>query len=212
MGCNNNTSPLVEENNKILNCNNGCSPKDINVVCRQIIIPYGQEVLGVQGDNNSSTRFFLIPDTTESGIDLKDKTFRILVENSNKEQWVEIVDQENVKLLDNYIKIKWNIGSNETAVNGNLKILIEAIADNFKWQTYEAKFIVKPSLNNSKNIINPPLNLQEKEIVPTQNTQIIEPDVGFNGLSKVTIQGDDNLIAENIKKGVTIFGITGEYE
>lgn len=212
MSCNNNTVPLVESSSNNINCNNGCSPKDINIVCRQIIIPYGQENIGVQGDNNSTTRTFILPDTTETGIDLKDKTFSILAENSNKQQWKTVVDKNDVEILDNYIKIKWNIGSNETAVSGILKISIEAVGDNFIWQTYSANFNVKQSLITSEGEIVPPLNLQEKTIIPEVVAKIVIPDNGYNGLSKVGILGDENLIPANIKKGVTIFGVVGEYE
>lgn len=212
MSCNNNTVPLVESSSNNINCNNGCSPKDINIVCRQIIIPYGQENIGVQGDNNSTTRTFILPDTTETGIDLKDKTFSILAENSNKQQWKTVVDKNDVEILDNYIKIKWNIGSNETAVSGILKISIEAVGDNFTWQTYSANFNVKQSLITSEGEIISPLNLQEKTVIPGVVAKIVIPDNGYNGLSKVKILGDENLIPANIKKGVTIFGVVGEYE
>ena len=192
MSCNNNTAPLVESSSNNINCNNGCSPKDINIVCRQIIIPYGQENIGVQGDNNSTTRTFILPDTTETGIDLKDKTFSILAENSNKQQWKTVVDKNDVEILDNYIKIKWNIGSNETAVNGILKISIEAVGDNFTWQTYSANFNVKQSLITSEGEIVPPLNLQEKTIIPSAEVQSVEPDAGYNGLSKVIVDKIDD--------------------
>ena len=38
------------------------------------------------------------------------------------------------------------------------------------------------------------------------------PDSDHSGFSKVVVNGDDNLIASNIRKGVTIFGVTGTNE
>lgn len=55
-------------------------------------------------------------------------------------------------------------------------------------------------------------NLQEKNITPSTLVQEITPDNGYDGLSKVTVNGDADLLAENIKKDVEIFGVTGTYE
>lgn len=55
-------------------------------------------------------------------------------------------------------------------------------------------------------------NLQNKTVTPGASQQIIQPDNGYNGLSSVTINGDANLIAENIKKDIEIFGISGIFE
>lgn len=54
--------------------------------------------------------------------------------------------------------------------------------------------------------------LQEKTVAPTMSLQSITPDNGYYGLSKVTVEGDDNLVADNIKSGVSIFGVNGTYE
>ena len=56
---------------------------------------------------------------------------------------------------------------------------------------------------------NPPAQLQEKTVTPTKEGLSVVPDSGFDGLSKVTVNGDANLVSENIKEGVSIFGITG---
>ena len=94
--------------------------------------------------------------------------------------------------------------------------------------------------------------LQSKTVSPSESTQTVSPDSGYDGLSKVTvnaisstyigsdvtkksaatyipkttdqsiasgqylsgtqtIKGDANLVAGNIKSGVSIFGVTGTY-
>lgn len=54
--------------------------------------------------------------------------------------------------------------------------------------------------------------LTETTITPSKKIQTITPDSEHSGFSKVTVSGDDNLVASNIRKGVTIFGVTGTNE
>ena len=60
------------------------------------------------------------------------------------------------------------------------------------------------------------ITLQDKTITPTVEEQIVFPDDGYNGLNKVTINAvtneiDENIKSENIKNGVDILGVTGNY-
>lgn len=59
--------------------------------------------------------------------------------------------------------------------------------------------------------------LQSKSVTPTTSQQTVSPDSGYAGLSAVTVGAvtsaiDSNIQQGNIKKGVTILGVTGNYE
>ena len=84
------------------------------------------------------------------------------------------------------------------------------------------------------------VKLQSKTVSPSESTKTVSPDSGYDGLIKVTvnaknaatyipkttdqsiasgqylsgtqtIKGDANLVAGNIKSGVSVFGVTGTY-
>ena len=60
-------------------------------------------------------------------------------------------------------------------------------------------------------------NQDNKVIDPSVNEQTVTPDVGYLGMKQVTVNAvtstiDNNIIPENIKKGVSILGVEGVHE
>lgn len=61
------------------------------------------------------------------------------------------------------------------------------------------------------------VNGEEIEVTPTTSDQVKTPSTGKNAITKVTVKAvtsaiDANILAGNIKKDVTILGVTGTYE
>ena len=56
--------------------------------------------------------------------------------------------------------------------------------------------------------------MQAKGVVPdfSNGNVTVSPDSGYDGLSSVTVYKDSTLLAGNIKKDISIHGITGTYE
>ena len=77
--------------------------------------------------------------------------------------------------------------------------------------TLNSKQYLNGSLSNSVIYVDP--ITQEKIVIPTAEQQIVTPDENYTGLSKVTVEAiqDENLISENIKNGVDILGVTGNF-
>lgn len=144
--CNSNTVPLstVSSSTSSSSCYNGCTPKNINVICKQIIIPYGQEILGVQGETGSSVRYFLVPKITEDSIDLSTATFYFITKMAGDD--VLVTEVEEKEEVTNYIKLKWDITATTTQDSGNIQMQIVAKTDDYTWVTYPATFNIANGL------------------------------------------------------------------
>lgn len=154
MNCNSNTVPLINSSDTD-SCNTGCANKNIFVICRNIIIPVGQDIIAVQNDLGSVTRTFVMPETTENGDTLEGKTFIITSINSKGQLYKNIIPGNNVEVKGNSILVKWELTKFETIVNGNLQVQIEAVADNFKWSTKIANFTVYKSISADESVSMP---------------------------------------------------------
>lgn len=88
-----------------------------------------------------------------------------------------------------------NIGLSKVVVKGSSNL----VAENIKY---------------GKTIFGVEGSLQLRDggtITPNTGDQTIEPGTGYWGLSQVKVKGSSNLTAENIKSGVSIFGVSGTY-
>lgn len=70
--------------------------------------------------------------------------------------------------------------------------------------------INKTAYVNNEKITGNIESLDENEYIPTITDQVISSGVYL--LGNQIIKGDINLLSENIKNGITIFGVTGSYE
>lgn len=98
----------------------------------------------------------------------------------------------------------------------NIKVILDksnldSIADAVRTQSGDTEnYSIDTLISKTIDSINNP-NLQEKSVIPTAEEQTINSDNGFAGLSSVIVEGDEDLIARNIKRGAEIFGVKGTY-
>ena len=54
-------------------------------------------------------------------------------------------------------------------------------------------------------------SLQNKIVTPSASQQVVSADSGYDGLNQVTVSGDADLVASNIKHDVNIFNVAGTF-
>ena len=77
----------------------------------------------------------------------------------------------------------------------------QQIGDNDTFRSYVAKIEAIET--------GTPINNQNKSVTPGVNEQEVTFDSGYTGLGTVTVGGDTDLVAGNIKSGINIFGVVG---
>lgn len=106
----------------------------------------------------------------------------------------------------------------DTGYDGLFKVDVGAIPDEYIIPngtmsiTENGTHNVREVESVNVNVPAPETVMQEKTVTPAATIQMVEPDAGYDGLSKVTVNGDANLLPENIASGVSIFGVSGTFE
>lgn len=107
-----------------------------------------------------------------------------------------------------------DIVTGETAYVNGVKLTgtnpYEKAATDAEITSQEAALIEITEILQTKAIGTPPM-LQSKTFTPNADGMTIKPDTNYDGLSQVIVNGDANLVAENIAEGVSIFGVTGTH-
>lgn len=102
----------------------------------------------------------------------------------------------------------------ETAYVNGIKLTgtnpYEKAATDAEVAEQEALLVEITNTLQTKAIGTPP-KLQSKTVTPSTSSQTVAADSGYDGLSLVTVNGSENLVAENIAKDVEIFGIIGTH-
>jgi hypothetical protein len=96
-----------------------------------------------------------------------------------------------------------------TAADGDFVCLVVSEDSNAYPQNGERggfKYVYNGTLDSKSAV------LKTLDVTPSASGQEFNPPAGYDGFSKVTVAGDADLVASNIKKGVSIFDVTGTYE
>ena len=120
---------------------------------------------------------------------------------------VELPELTNEGTAEDLLVGKELIDSSGNVVIGTFTIDSELTTQETLLTDQNAKIAELAEILDSKASITP--ILQDKTVTPTTETQTITADDDYDGLNAVTVNGDSNLIAENIKRGVSIFGVNG---
>jgi len=72
--------------------------------------------------------------------------------------------------------------------------------------------VEKKLVTGSVKIVPSGNELQSKKVTPSTADQVVRPDPGYDGLSDVTVAGEKNLQAGNIKYGVSVFNVMGTFQ
>jgi hypothetical protein len=108
-----------------------------------------------------------------------------------------------------YVSITPAYGLSYSGADGQLVGIVVSEDSNAYPQNgeqYGYKYVYNGTLDSKSAV------LKTLDVTPSASGQEFNPPAGYDGFSKVTVAGDGELLAGNIKKGINIFGVTGTYE
>ena len=108
--------------------------------------------------------------------------------------------------------------ADDVATLSNITDILNAIATLFSGECTATS--ISEAIQNITEVaanINPEPTLENKTITATTSQQTITAGTGYDGIGTVTVNAvtaaiDDNIVAGNIKAGVTILGVEGTYD
>lgn len=98
---------------------------------------------------------------------------------------------------------------------GLSKVIVEAVSNEIDENIQPNNIKLGVSILGVEGNVEPDKPDQTKEVNPSTNEQIVKPDAGYE-LAEVKVNGvtseiDENIISENIKEGVLILGVQGNF-
>ena len=167
---------------------------------------------GVDGFNNvtvnavtSSIDSNIIPKNIKRGITILGVDGNYVIENLQDKVVNPSINQQEITFDDGYEGLnKVTINAVTSSIDPDIKaenikegVEILGVTGNYEGKTYN----IEPA----------------KTVDPKTTSQIVEPSEGYDALSSVNINAvtssiDANILAENIKKNISILGVTGNYE
>lgn len=91
--------------------------------------------------------------------------------------------------------------------NNNFDDIYDALVAKGQSPTEVDRSTYAPCISN----LNRAGSFQSKTVTPSNTQQTIVADSGYLALQQVVVETDQYLLPENIKSGITIFGVTGTY-